>query len=285
MEDGFRFTKLKPHYLASQGVHYYWLLHDQGLNESKAELLLPDGSSEIVFNRNGESYKRWIPNSFTDENFSGKSYIAVGNGKSVMAQRLNTVNMVGVKLSTTLLNNIIGIPLAELSNAPVFLDDLGHVDLLMLDALLKEELEDNDIQQLLDGFFLGKLIPSPNSAYHQAVQQIYDSWGCINVKALTDRLNINYSTLERSFTQYSGMSPKKFQKMVRFRNCFHDLEMDPKSFLWQSKYLDWGYYDQNHFIREFKSFTGSTPMGFFSKKAPCSIDIALQHLEEDLTFS
>ena len=60
-----------------------------------------------------------------------------------------------------------------------------------------------------------------------------------------------------------GASPKKFTSIVRFRNIIQDYH--PKAPL-SALGFEAGYYDQAHFIKAFKCFTGETPEMFFGKK-------------------
>ena len=63
--------------------------------------------------------------------------------------------------------------------------------------------------------------------------------------------------LQKLFLQYTGLTPKSFLKINRFRNSLNSLENNNESL--SSIAYDCGYFDQSHFIKEFKSFTGQTP--------------------------
>lgn len=67
----------------------------------------------------------------------------------------------------------------------------------------------------------------------------------------------NYTTLNRLFTLNIGISPKKFERLIKFRRSLCHL-LDSESRL-TSIASESGYFDQSHFIREFKLFVDCTP--------------------------
>ena len=65
-------------------------------------------------------------------------------------------------------------------------------------------------------------------------------------------------SLERHFKQRMGMSPKTYFRICRFNTVKTRLDQHPAS-SWQELAFNSGYYDQSHFIKEFKRFSGKTP--------------------------
>ncbi|MEO1485955.1 MAG: AraC family transcriptional regulator [Bacteroidota bacterium] len=68
----------------------------------------------------------------------------------------------------------------------------------------------------------------------------------------------SYSTLERYFKKETGLTPKNFQTLKRFKKVLRELTTT-KNQDWQYYVAKYGYYDQSHFIKEMKRFTGQTP--------------------------
>ncbi|MGR6872383.1 DUF6597 domain-containing transcriptional factor [Pseudomonas sp. HK3] len=65
--------------------------------------------------------------------------------------------------------------------------------------------------------------------------------------------------LRRLTHQYLGLTPKDFAKVLRFQTTLNLMNLEPASGVWANHY-----YDQSHFIREFKSMSGVTPSEFLS---------------------
>ena len=87
--------------------------------------------------------------------------------------------------------------------------------------------------------------------------------GNIKITTLVEKLNISQSQLEKRFRKMVGASPKKFASIVRLKSIVNSI---PEKNSLTGLSLDAGYYDQAHFIKDFKSFTGETPEQFFKKK-------------------
>ena len=78
-----------------------------------------------------------------------------------------------------------------------------------------------------------------------------------SVKNYCNQQAISYMSLYRSFQNILSVSPKKFERLIKFR-----LSVD--GMIWEKQKLtdisfESGYYDQAHFIKEFKYFVGMTP--------------------------
>lgn len=93
----------------------------------------------------------------------------------------------------------------------------------------------------------------------EAVKLIYSSKGTIKIKDLNEKLFISPSPFEKRFRKLVGTSPKKFSSIVRFQAVLHDLS-NIKS-LTQICYEN-DFFDQAHFIKDFKQYTGDTPEAF-----------------------
>ena len=80
-----------------------------------------------------------------------------------------------------------------------------------------------------------------------------------NIASIASRYGISSRYLQKLFLQYTGLTPKLYSKIHRFQ---HSLRLvTKKEAPLTSIAYDCGYFDQSHFIREFKSFTGLTPSG------------------------
>lgn len=117
--------------------------------------------------------------------------------------------------------------------------------------------------QQLDIFLLNKLLHiSPDPMINMAVELIRKHKGIIRVKDLATALHISQDPFEKKFRARIGSSPKKFASITRIRNLINNYTNF--SSLTDASY-EAGFYDQSHFIKEFRNFTGKSPKEFFSK--------------------
>jgi AraC-like DNA-binding protein len=116
--------------------------------------------------------------------------------------------------------------------------------------------------QQLETFFLHTLnAVSLDPMINMAVDIIRKHKGIIRVKDLARALHISQDPLEKKFRARIGSSPKKFASITRIRNLINNYAS--YSSLTDASY-EAGFYDQSHFIKEFRHFTGQSPKDFFS---------------------
>ena len=81
-----------------------------------------------------------------------------------------------------------------------------------------------------------------------------------NIENVASRYGITSRYLQKVFVQNTGLTPKLYGKINRFQNSLLLIAKHNESLT--SIAYECGYFDQSHFIREFKSFTGNTPSGY-----------------------
>lgn len=99
----------------------------------------------------------------------------------------------------------------------------------------------------------------PLKDYYQIVRWSEDS---MSIEEYCKLNGTNYTTLNRKFSFITGLSTKKFERLVKFRKSLCNL-IDSKDKLTEIG-ADAGYFDQAHFIREFKLFLNCTPSTYQS---------------------
>lgn len=119
-----------------------------------------------------------------------------------------------------------------------------------------------DQQRLLimEHFFLSQLQDiETDRLIMEAVKLIYQNKGNVRIKELNEKLAISQSPFEKRFRKIVGTTPKKFASIVRFNAVLRNLS-NTKS-LTEICYEN-NFFDQAHFIKDFKQFTGDTPERF-----------------------
>lgn len=113
--------------------------------------------------------------------------------------------------------------------------------------------------------------PKPvNPVYQLSTSLIAANNGMIKITDMADALNVSTRTIERSFTAATGLQPKKFLRIFRFQKILERLK---RTHVFRSNTeiaYEFGYTDQSHFIKDFKSMSGTSPEAF-RKKERCRI--------------
>jgi transcriptional regulator GlxA family with amidase domain len=93
--------------------------------------------------------------------------------------------------------------------------------------------------------------------------------GQLSVTELSKQININHRQLERKFSSAIGLSPKQLSKTIRLQSTLKMLINKKFTSLTALAY-EGEYYDQAHFIKDFREFTGLTPKEFYGNNLKMS---------------
>lgn len=158
------------------------------------------------------------------------------------------------------------LPVHELFRQSISLDHLfPRQELRDLEDQLAAAVADEHRIALTEAFLLRRLRPQePDGLVVQAVERIVKSGGKLPIAELASELHISQSPLEKRFRRLVGASPKKFASIVQLQQVIGHYEGGES--LTALSYQA-GFYDQAHFIKAFRHFTGRTPADFFGKKA------------------
>lgn len=152
-------------------------------------------------------------------------------------------------------------PTNELFNQSISLDYIFDKNTI---AQIEEQLAlvhtDQQRIQAVEKFMLSQLKHiQTDKLIVEAVKLIYQSNGTIRIKELNEKLFISQSPFEKRFRKVVGTTPKKFASIVRFNSILDNLSKTKS--LTEICYEN-NFFDQAHFIKDFKQFTGDTPENF-----------------------
>jgi AraC-like DNA-binding protein len=154
-------------------------------------------------------------------------------------------------------------PLHELFRESISLDNfMLRSELLILEEQLYEALSDEKRIKIIEQFLLSRMKPeTPDPMIVAALSWIHSTKGNVRMTELAKKLNSSQSAFEKKFRRIVGASPKKFASVVRMKTVLQ--RYNPEISLTVLGYES-GFYDQAHFIKEFKTYTGVTPEKFFN---------------------
>ena len=94
------------------------------------------------------------------------------------------------------------------------------------------------------------------------VQEIVHHKGVVSIDSLVRDMGISCRHFDRKFLETVGIPPKVFTRLVRFQSTLQlPFKVNVKNLTELA--LSSGYYDQSHFIRDFKAFSGLSPKEYF----------------------
>ena len=112
--------------------------------------------------------------------------------------------------------------------------------------------------------FIRKLISSqkkPHLLIDNACLLLLNSDQGMTLSQLSKEACLSAKQLERKFKERTGVNPKLYQRIIRFDKAFRLKNSHPE-FDWLRIALDCGYHDYQHLVKEYKDFTGMSPIDF-----------------------
>lgn len=127
---------------------------------------------------------------------------------------------------------------------------------------LKSALDDHEkCFKILEHFLLTKLQSNTKQCDKRIIKsckQISESFGKLSINNLCKDIGMSHTAFTTRFSEMIGITPKLFGRVARFTGVQNFLGENPQAG-WQEIVCKFDYFDQNHFIREFKQFTGAIP--------------------------
>jgi len=250
----------------------HYLFVDSNDDEHSCYRFFSDGNPGIVFHfdapltqdNNTNTLKQLQPQSFIYGQITHYNNITL-NGR---------LSMLVVVLQPFGINALLGVAASELNNAVVKLSDVFGQEASDLEAQL---LGASSINQLVSFFerFLVKRLAAVNQVdqiLKNAVNIICRHRGMVSIEDLVKILPVTERQLERKFNHYIGSSPKKFTDTIRFQFFLKSLQSISSDKSLTEIIYAYGFYDQAHLNKYFKTNTGLTPMQYKAGYNPAVIN-------------
>ena len=101
------------------------------------------------------------------------------------------------------------------------------------------------------------------------VELIKNNCRNVNISQMASEACLCRKQFERIFAEHIGISPKQYLKIIRFQFAIFQKQQKANLDLLDISYES-GYYDQSHFINDFKTLSGLTPKQYFADNEACS---------------
>lgn len=129
--------------------------------------------------------------------------------------------------------------------------------------------EETDIQLMItlaENFLMHKLNQKKSARnYVNKAAELMRNTGFNNIKEISNEVCISQRQLERKFREIIGIGPKHYLRLTRINRVMRILETNRPLDLTSVAY-HCGYFDQAHFIKDFKKITGKKPTLYFKEK-------------------
>jgi AraC-like DNA-binding protein len=169
----------------------------------------------------------------------------------------------GVKFRPGGFRPFLGHPVSSLADRLLALGEVfGHAS-VDLDRAVFACSDDRAMSDVVQQFLLDCL-PAPDTDVDLVatiVDAIAGDRSLLKVDALVARYGLGKRALQRLFSEYAGVGPKWVIGRYRLHEAI-DRIADGERVDWTTLALDLGYFDQAHFIRDFRKLVGRTPADY-----------------------
>ncbi|MDB5088450.1 MAG: Helix-turn-helix protein [Mucilaginibacter sp.] len=252
----------KPPQILSDLVCHYWTLDGNvSIDQTYIHRTLANFCPELIFHYGG-SFAELVANNSIEKTFTTGIHGQTNQIRRFTAKE--NYGIFGVLLQPYAIPILFGIPSTDFRNELVDLTLLGQDGKDLTDQMLSAK---NNAQrlQLINCFLAQRIKEFDRPEIVSATQKIYSLKGLVNIQNLADQSSLSQRQFERKFKEHIGFSPKSFARLVRFKSLINSYKKRDST-LTKVAY-DFGYYDQAHFIQDFKQFSGYNPNAYFSGEA------------------
>ena len=256
----------RPPALLSSFVECFW---EGNFNLNRSALftqrVVPNGYVELVIHsRTSKCYL------FKDGAWSASpDYTIIGMHTEPYIVRFDDlVQVFGIRFKPEGIYNIFGVPPSKFKATyenigDVLGKDFGHFCEQVSDTAHISEKTDHAINYL---HRRSEQNVACISYVSRAAEIIRSRNGSIQIDELSDMACISPRQLERGFAEIIGVSPKFYMRITRLNAVQRALEKQNLNLSLTGISHYFGFSDQAHFIREFKTFTGQPPRGFIKRR-------------------
>jgi AraC-like DNA-binding protein len=258
----------------SQFVHVLWLYEGYTQPHAK-ERVLPTGEMQIVINLL-EDRTCIYDGDDTDrcQTFRGSVLSGAHSEYQVITTAMQA-SVIGVAFKPggafPFLRTPAGerMPAGELRDTTVSLETLwGGAAVTLRDRLL-EAATHRERFQILECAMLSELAIGfdRHRAVDFALGRFMDQPHVATVAEVTDEIGLNPKRFIQVFRDQTGFTPKVFCRIRRFQQALNRIA-GVKTVDWANVALDCGYFDQAHFIHDFRAFSGINPTTYLARQTP-----------------
>jgi AraC-like DNA-binding protein len=259
----------EPNIELTELVKLYWTLDGEKENIPLKNTIVPDGTMKLIFHY-GDTYKHHSQNG--EITILPKCFLIGQLTKPYVIEPTGVTGSFVVQFKPNGFLPFTTIPIKEMENKAIPLDILFGEDGKMLGEQILNAVATPERIQIIETFLFKQLAKTKtiDKIVKSTVETIFNRNGKFSVNEFSENNKINRRQLARKFSSAIGLSPKQLAKTIRIQTTLKVLLNEEIISLTDLAYEN-EYFDQAHFIKEFKEFTGLTPKEFFGDDLKMSL--------------
>ncbi len=264
-EQTMNYQTFKPHSDLASLVNLYWTLEVSAEDSSQKQRIVPDGCIELAFIL-GDDIKRFT--SEDDYILQPRAMVLGQTMDPFYIQPTGYVNTFAISFYPYGFANFISEPLQNLVNkeTPLHLVFEEHIAKDFEQNIIMAK-DTNERIRITENFLFDRLNDeiTIDNIVKNTIDTLLSAKGNVKINNILEQDLYNRRQLERKFLKQIGISPKQLAKVIRLQTAINLMLNDESESLTNIAYKS-EYYDQSHFIKDFKEFTGVSPKQFLGNK-------------------
>ena len=235
--------------------------------QNTIDRFLPDGNVEILIDMNDAPQYIYDNTTFKEIQACHHVWASGVRTEAISIPSGRDASMMVVAFKRGMAYPFFPVPMNEISDCVLDADLLWGREFGMLRERILENRHSPRKFEIVEDFllkkFLSKMIVDPCVEY--AVGEIVTQPDQIRLADLNQKIGYSQKHFIDLFKRRVGITPKAYLKIMRFQKAVDEIARQ-KEIDWTSVSLDCGFYDQSHFINDFKLFSGFTPEEYARKE-------------------
>lgn len=257
------YQTFKPHPDLEAIVKCHWILEVPAEMATEKQRIIPDGCIELFFIL-GDDVKRFA----SEEEFviQPRAMVMGQITKPTFIQPTGYVNSFAVRFYPYGFANFVETSLKELADKDTPLSLLfGEEPAKQLEQKIIDATSTEERIEIVEHFLLGKLVETItiDQIVKSTVDSLFEAKGSKSISSILEGGLPKRRSLERKFSKQVGISPKQLSKIVRLQTALKMILNQQADSLTKIAYES-DFYDQAHFIKDFKEFTGVNPKDYLT---------------------
>lgn len=258
-----QFHHIEPHFLLKSYIEKMWFFKSSGkMPADDMKLVVPNGNIKLTL-----SYQNGVVAAINDKIFASKEHDITLTGLIDVPVILDvdkdiTTETIGIEFNPKGAYRFFHFKLNDIQNKIYSLSNvLGNTGSRLTEQISNAALIQEKII-LLQQFLLKQLsLSNDDFIFEYCIEKIAASKGSITVKELERKTGYSSRWLNMKFNDKLGISPKNLCSIIRFKQ-YYQVYINSKEKPFSRNDFYNAYYDQSHFIKDFKRFTGLAPTKF-----------------------
>lgn len=240
-----------PAYPLSEIVDYFWYVN--GEVNHKKEKILPAGNQELMINLNDSFVME--DNSSESNKRCNKMWFSSVLTKPIVIHTTVT-NVIGISFKNSGAYSLFGFPLTEFNNYVTDIENIWNNKVIDIrDRILELESIQSRFK-LLDKLLTHEI--KKEASLNKSVEFAISLMDSNTISEISQKVGFTNKHLNDLFKKYMGISPNKYRRIRQFQKSVNMIGLDTNVDFQEIAFIS-GYFDQSHFIRDFKEFTDFTP--------------------------